>query len=123
MSEILLSRLAHTWLIDVDGTMVKHNGHKEGVDHLLPGVKEFWEKIPPQDTIILLSARKKTEQRATLQYFDEMGLRYDRAIFDLPTGERILINDRKLKGLETAVAINIARDQGLISLAVCYDDR
>ena len=39
-----LSPLNHTWLIDVDGTIVKHNGYIiDGQDTLLDGVKEFFD--------------------------------------------------------------------------------
>ena len=33
---ITLSPLGHTWLLDLDGTIVKHNGYKEGGDVRLP---------------------------------------------------------------------------------------
>jgi len=39
-------------------------------------------------------------------------LRYDYAIFDLPLGERIVVNDPKPDGLQTAIAWNVERDQG-----------
>ena len=50
---IHLSKLPKTWLIDVDGTLVKHNGYLEGKDELLDGVIDFFEKIPQQDKVIL----------------------------------------------------------------------
>ena len=54
-----LSTLAKTWILDVDGTIVKHNGYlKDGYDTILDGVKEFFSKISPEDKIILLTARK-----------------------------------------------------------------
>lgn len=53
-----LSSLAHTWIFDVDGTLVKHNGYKiDGYDTLLDGVKEFFENLPKEDKVILLTAR------------------------------------------------------------------
>jgi hypothetical protein len=108
-----LSPLRHTWLVDIDGTMLEHNGHKRGIDRLLPGVETFWQKIPARDVIILLSARKQDEREATLRFIDAAGLRYDQAVFGLPAGERILINDAKPSGLVTALAVNVTRDAGL----------
>ena len=50
---IKLSRLGHTWIFDLDGTIVKHNGYKiDGYDTLLDGAKEFLEQIPEKDMII-----------------------------------------------------------------------
>ena len=108
-----LSTLAHTWLIDLDGVVVRHNGHLEGGDALLPGVRDFWASIPAGDRIVLLSARDNTLKPAALAFLQTEGLRVDHAIFGLPKGERILINDQKPGGLETAVAVNLGRDAGL----------
>ena len=42
---IRLSPLGHTWILDLDGTIVKHNGYKiDGYDTFLDGAKEFLEK-------------------------------------------------------------------------------
>ena len=45
--ELTLSTLPKTWLFDIDGTLVKHNGYKEGGDVLLPGVRESGEAPSP----------------------------------------------------------------------------
>jgi len=108
-----LSGLPHTWLIDLDGTVLKHNGQRQGGDELLPGVPAFWAAIPKSDFIILLTARGEAERSATLGFLEAAGLRFDQAIFGLPFGERILINDAKPTGLTTALAISVVRDEGL----------
>ena len=118
MNEISLSPLPHTWLIDIDGTVLRHNGHKIEGDHILPGVKEFWASIPPDDAIVLMSARSASFEFETLLFFRQNGLRYTHAIFDLPMGERILINDTKPSGLRTAIAYSPARDLGLSELLI-----
>ena len=112
-STLTLSPLPHTWLIDVDGTVVRHNGHKDGGDVLLPGVRDFWRGLPDGDVVILLSARTEAERPATLAFLEGEGLRFDRAVFGLPSGERVLINDAKPSGLTTALAISVGRDEGL----------
>ena len=121
MKELVLSRLPHTWLMDVDGTILKHNGHKTGGDELLAGVKDFWDTIPPDDVIVLLSARTQQEMPATLAFLDQQGLRYDHALFDMPKGERILVNDDKPGGLVTALAVSMPRDRGLVDLQLRID--
>ena len=122
MNTLTISNMKHTWLIDIDGTIFKHNGYKDvGGDEMLPGVLELWNSIPENDTIILLSARKQSDKNTTLAAMDNFGLRYDFAIFDLPYGERILINDKKPKGLETALSLNINRDEGMSDINITVD--
>ena len=119
---IRLSTLAHTWLIDIDGTVLEHNGHKRGGDRLLPGVKAFWQSIPAADTVVLLSARTEEEREATLAFIRDQGLRFDHALFGLPVGERVLINDAKPGGLQTAIAVNPRRDQGFAGTSILIDE-
>ncbi|MBU3603372.1 hypothetical protein [Polynucleobacter sp. AP-Kaivos-20-H2] len=118
---ITISKLDHTWLIDLDGTILKHNGHLNGQDELLPGVKDFFENIPTEDYIILLTARSEEYKNITIQFLNKMGIRYDKAIFNLPKGERILINDRKPAGLKTAIAVNLERNLGILTLKIDVD--
>ena len=107
-----LSGLPKTWLIDLDGTILAHNAHLDGADRLLPGVRALWVQFAPEDQVILLTARDPYYEQATRRFLDASGLRYDRLIFGLPTGERIVINDRKPSGLATAIAVNLRRDEG-----------
>jgi len=113
MNNITLSALPKTWIIDVDGTIVKHNGHLGDGDDLLDGVKEFFAKIAAQDKIILLTARKKIYKEQLVIFLKNNGIRFDQIICDLPTGERIILNDKKPSGLKTAYAINVDRDAPL----------
>lgn len=111
---LTLSALGRTWLIDLDGTVVKHNGHLiDGHDTFLQGAREFLKGIPKGDTLIILTAREEKYRELTLSFLKENGIAYDLVVFDLPTGERILVNDIKPKGLRTAVAVNIERDRGI----------
>lgn len=123
MKSIKISPLPHTWLIDIDGTILKHNGHKCARDELLSGINEFWQKIPLEDTIILLSSRKEAEKESTLNFLKSQNIRFNYAIFDLPMGERCLINDKKPSGLKTAIAINLVRDNGLIGVDFHIDQK
>ena len=118
---LTLSPLGHTWLIDLDGCVLEHNGHLHGEDILLPGVKEFWARIPASDTIILLTSRTEAHAETTRAALQRFGLRYDRIIFGLPFGERILINDEKPSGLQTAHAVNLPRDAGPSEIEVAID--
>lgn len=105
------STLPKTWILDVDGTIVKHNGYKiDGYDTLLEGVKEFFEKLPPEDKVILLTARNEEYLAGLKNFLAKNNIRYDAVLTDIPLGERILVNDRKPSGLDMAFAINKDRD-------------
>lgn len=120
MAELRLSTLPKTWVIDVDGVVFRHNEYKalgeKEVEKPLPGVKEFFARIPAGDSIILLSARKGGFREKTTEALKAAGIRFDALLLGLPTGERILINDEKPDGLKTAYAVNLKRDGGLGSL-------
>ena len=107
-----LSTLGKTWILDLDGTIVKHNGYKEtGEDIFLPGAREFLNSIQETDCIIFLTSRTATEEQLTRNFLMKNEIRYDHIIFNAPYGERILINDEKPSGLKTAIAINTRRDK------------
>lgn len=116
MKKIKISKnLNHTWLIDLDGTIVKHNHYLlNNKDLLLSGARSFLKKIPKNDVIIFLTSRKNKFKKMTFDFLSKNKIRYNSIIFDLPYGERILINDIKPKNnLKTAISINLKRDFGL----------
>ena len=94
-SELKISTLAHTWIFDVDGTICVHNGYKNGGDKILDGVREFFAQIPVEDKILILTSRPSSEKENLEKFMHANGLRYDQMIFDVPMGERILVNDNK----------------------------
>lgn len=108
---LVLSTLPKTWILDLDGTLLKHNGYKtDGEDTLLPGVKEYLSGIPKNDKIIVLTSRTEEYRAETMGFLDRNLIRYDEILFNMPMGERILVNDRKPSGLDMAVAVNLDRD-------------
>lgn len=113
MNNIVLSTLNHTWVIDIDGTIVVHNGHKNGHEQLLDGALEFFNSIPLGDMIIFLTSRTIQEKEKTEKFLAQNGIRFDQIIYDAPMGERILINDNKPSGLKMAHAIAKKRNTSL----------
>lgn len=67
-------------------------------------------QIHPEDTVVLLTSRGREWQEKTEVFLRKHNIQYDHIIFELPYGERILINDRKPSGREMAFAINTQRD-------------
>lgn len=110
--KLILSTLPKTWVFDLDGTILKHNGYKlDGVDTLLEGAKAYLDGIPAEDKIVIFTSRTEEYRQQTLDFLREQGIRYDEILFEMPMGERIVVNDRKPSGLNMAVALNMDRDR------------
>ena len=120
--QLKISSLGHTWFLDFDGTLVEHNGYKTGEDKFLPGAKEFLLSIPKEDYVLITTAREKEAREKTEKFLKENGIRYDEILFEMPMGERILINDDKPSGLRCAYAITPKRNQGLKNLEIVIDE-
>ncbi len=113
MQELSLSPLGHTWFLDLDGTLVRHNGHLvDAGDELLPGAADLLDQIPAEDLVVIVTSRREDHRPATEAFLSKNGIRYDHIIFGAPYGERIVINDAKPSGLQTAIAVNGVRDRG-----------
>ena len=109
--KLVLSNLGHTWIFDLDGTVVKHNGYKiDGEDTFLEGAENFLKNIPEKDMIIFVTSRTEEYRALTEKFLADNNIRYDAIIFNAPLGERILINDSKPQGLVTALALERRRD-------------
>ena len=127
--------LKRTWFIDIDGTVVKHNSNVK-IDEAIEGkgndsylietpIKEsvdFLDSLPNGDTIILTTARDSRHASHTIKMLKHYDIRYDRIMFDLMAGPRVLVNDIKPVGtagnkvpMKTAFAINTNRDEGILN--------
>ena len=112
MDKLVLSSLGHTWILDLDGTIVKHNGYKiDGEDSFLPGAKEFLDNISVNDMIIFVTSRTDECREKTEGFLKRNNVNYNYIIFNAPYGERILVNDKKPSGLEMGKVLNFNRDQ------------
>lgn len=109
--KLILSTLSKTWIFDLDGTIVQHNGYKTGgKDILLEGAKEYLDGLPPEDKVVIMTSRTEEYRKQTIDFLEENAIRYDEILFEMPMGERIVVNDRKPSGLDTAVAVNLERN-------------
>ncbi len=68
------------------------------------------DEIPQEDHIVILTSRTDEYRDITLDFLQKNGIRYDEIIFNIPYGERIVVNDRKPSGIDMAVAVNLDRD-------------
>ena len=121
MNKIKLSKnLSHTWFIDLDGSIVKHNGYiVDKEDSLLDGVSVFFRNIPTKDIIVITTSRKKKFKKKTIKFLKKNKIRFNEIMFDLPYGERILINDIKPnQKLKTSIIINHKRNYGLLKYQI-----
>lgn len=110
--ELILSTLPKTWVFDLDGTLLKHNGYKiDGYDTVLEGAAEYLQTIPLTDKIVIFTSRTDEYKQMTLDFLAGQGIRYDEILFNMPMGERILVNDRKPSGIDMSIAMNIDRDK------------
>ena len=77
----------------------------------MSGAKQYLEGLPDCDRVVLVTSRTEEYREETLRFLKENHIRYDEILFNLPMGERIIVNDRKPSGLDMAVALNMERDQ------------
>lgn len=119
--ELDMSTMNKTWILDLDGTLLKHNGYKlDGFDTMLPGAEELLSQIKDDDMVIIVTSREESSRQMTEEFLEENGIRYNHIIFEAPYGERILINDNKPSGLKMAYSISGIRDE-VPSLKVTED--
>lgn len=110
--QLQLSSLRKTWIFDLDGTLMIHNGYKDlGHDVVIEEAVRFIESIDKDDLIIFITSRKEEERENTIDFLRSNNIRFDQIIFDAPYGERIVINDKKPSGLNMAYAVNINRNE------------
>jgi len=124
-NKLKLTEHTKTWIIDLDGTILKHNGYLiDNTDTLLPGVKDFFlTKIKKGDYILIITARKEEYREQTIEFLRKNGIRFNNIIFSAPKGERIVINDTKPKGMATAYAIPVQRDIGLLGIDIVHQGK
>ena len=121
---IPVAERSRTWLIDIDGVVFLQADRwpeieiSDPVAALLPGVKKkLAEWHMRGDRIILMTARPWTYRQTTEWQLKKAGLMYHELLMGLPTGQRILINDRKNEeDTPMAVAVNLKRDEGMESV-------
>jgi len=103
-----------TWFLDFDGTLVEQRSHGEKTDYILPGTKEFFDKVVKKDDfVVITTARDGNDKERIARFMSDNGFKCDMILCGLPSGPRILINDKKPDGTKTAYSRNLRRDRGI----------
>lgn len=111
-----------TIILDIDGTILKHQGQGATVQwnlpcSKLPGCTEFFDQAEREGAcIILVTARKESHRQWTEDELRKCGVFWDHLIMGVPHGERVIINDAKADDAPSARAIVVKRNEGLGSL-------
>lgn len=99
--------------LDIDGTILRHHGGSSSTlpfnkTELLPGVKEKLDEWEVNDyQIIITTGRKESYRDFTIKQLFDCGIAYDQLIMGLGRGERIVVNDRKSDGSNSARGIYV----------------
>ena len=104
------NKTERTWFIDLDGTIFEHNSYLYGKNIVLKKVKFFLNEIPSDDCLIFVTARPRKYKNMTLKGLSLLDIDYDGIIFNVSSGTRVIVNDKKDSGKFTALAINKRRN-------------
>tara|TARA_R100001377_G_scaffold85281_1_gene71227 strand:+ start:9615 stop:10151 length:537 start_codon:yes stop_codon:yes gene_type:complete len=112
-----------TLFIDIDGTMFKHQGTFSDIalktPQLMPGVRDKMnEWCSNECTIILTTARRESLRAKTEKQLNDLGVPYDHLVMGIGKGKRIIINDRRPNGDDTAASVNIKRNEGFENIEI-----
>ena len=120
--------MTKTIFCDIDGTIFKHKGDiikniLEPPEILNGVIDKFKEWDKNNYKIILTTGRKESSREQTKEQLKSLGISYDELIMGLPNGDRILINDKKEKGIDnTAYSYNLVRNGGMNNLNLNFND-
>jgi aminoglycoside phosphotransferase (APT) family kinase protein len=117
------ARASGTIFCDIDGTLIVHEDTPDysRPPQLLPGSREKlrgW--IAEGYHVVLCTARPERDEPRLVAMLGELNIPYHRIVTGLPSGMRVLINDRRPYEMFTAQAasLEIARDQGIAALEI-----
>jgi predicted mannosyl-3-phosphoglycerate phosphatase (HAD superfamily) len=118
MPRNIISDSRPTVFLDIDGTIVKHNYNPEIYDDIfVKGAEEVLRELQEKNyLIILVTSRIQKHCERLLEVLARKRI-FVTLISDLPTGRRILINDKKYNE-DKAIAINVKRDGGFDGEAI-----
>ncbi len=103
-----------TIFVDLDGTLILFNLEPERVtDRIIMSTMKYLIKKKAEGACIVCTTARSYKH--TMMAIVNAGIPldfFDHIIYDLPMGRRVLINDHKDGAPESAVAVNLFRDEG-----------
>tara|TARA_R110002020_G_scaffold46539_24_gene132429 strand:- start:5194 stop:5571 length:378 start_codon:yes stop_codon:yes gene_type:complete len=117
------NRLRKTIFLDVDGTLVKHKGNLHDMltqePIVINGTLEKLHEWRDQGYyIVITTARPKSNKNLLIEQLNAAGIVFDDIIIGLPSGRRVVINDKKPDMIHTAAGITLERDKGIGDLKI-----
>ena len=112
-----------TIFCDIDGVLIRHKNHStsESKDNeFLSGISTLRKLSKQNHRVILTTARSKKFKPSLESLLTENKVPYDEIVMGLPSGPRILINDRKPKKpfSRQSNSFEVFRNEGLSSLSL-----
>lgn len=112
-----------TIFCDIDGTLIVHEDKPDysRLPQVLPGSREKLRRwIAEGYAVVLCTARRREDEPMLAEMLRELDIPYHHIVTGLPSGLRILINDRKPYAMFTtqAASLEIMRDQGISDLEI-----
>jgi hypothetical protein len=116
-------KFSGTIFCDIDGTLIVHEDEPDysRPPKLLPGSREKLRSwIAEGYCVVLCTARRKEDEPRLAEMLRELNVPYHQIVSGLPSGVRVLINDRKPYAMFTtqATSVEVARNQGIASLEI-----
>jgi len=112
-----------TIFCDIDGTLIEHYGSHETQimrDPVLldKTIEKFDEWDRKGYNVILTTGRRESSREITVKQLESLGIFYDQLIMGIGGFVRVLINDRKTDGRDTAFCYNVDRNHGIGDLDI-----
>lgn len=114
-------RFCGTVFCDIDGTILSHEDEPDydSPATVLPGSREKLLKWMSEGYFVMLcTARASVDEAALTTALRRLDVPFHKIVTGLPSGPRVVINDRKPSAMFTAQALSleIARNQGITTL-------
>lgn len=103
----------------MDGVLCYWKNEKYNKDEVLimENVNFLKELIKENNIkIVLTTARSKKKCKQVLRLLKHQGLKVSKYVFDLGVGQRLVINDKKSTGLNSAFSLNTDRNKNFFKL-------
>jgi hydroxymethylpyrimidine pyrophosphatase-like HAD family hydrolase len=95
-----------TFVIDLDGTMIKHRGERDAAwsqwqeFELLPHAVRLLNELQSEGAfVVLLTGRKESCRSWLVEALSNRGVFYDVLVMGAGDGERVIVNDHGARGI------------------------